>query len=163
MAVTGLAAILLVIALLLVVVSAVQPIARKLELSETVLLAIVGIIIGSLADFALRTSYASALSGIAETLLDFPISSESFLLIFLPVLVFQGALAIDVRRLAHEAATVLLLAVVAVALSTALIGFALCPLRACRLWSACCLAPLWLPRTRPPWPGFSAISGPPPA
>lgn len=60
MAVTGLAAILLVIALLLVVVSAVQPIARKLELSETVLLAIVGIIIGSLADFALRTSYASA-------------------------------------------------------------------------------------------------------
>ncbi|MFH7810472.1 MULTISPECIES: cation:proton antiporter [Acetobacter] len=127
MAVTGLAAILLVIALLLVVVSAVQPIARKLELSETVLLAIVGIIIGSLADFALRTSYASALSGIAETLLDFPISSESFLLIFLPVLVFQGALAIDVRRLAHEAATVLLLAVVAVALSTALIGFALMP------------------------------------
>ncbi|MFT8676549.1 MAG: cation:proton antiporter [Acetobacter sp.] len=127
MAVTGLAAILLVIALLLVVVSAVQPLARKIELSETVLLAVVGIIIGSLADFALRSSYASALSGIAETLLDFPINSEAFLLIFLPALVFQGALAIDVRRLAHETATVLLLAVVAVALSTALIGFALMP------------------------------------
>jgi CPA1 family monovalent cation:H+ antiporter len=127
MALTGLAAVLLVIALLLVVVSAVQPLARKLELSETVLLAIVGIIIGSVADFALRSSHASALSGIAETLLDFPINSEAFLLIFLPVLVFQGALAIDVRRLAHETATVLLLAVVAVVLSTAMIGFALRP------------------------------------
>lgn len=127
MAVMGLAAVLLVIALLLVVVSAVQPLARKLELSETVLLAIVGIIIGSLADFGLRTSHSSAFSGIAEALLDFPVNSEAFLLIFLPVLVFQGALAIDVRRLAHETATVLLLAVVAVALSTAMIGFALFP------------------------------------
>jgi len=41
--------------------------------------------------------------------------------------VFQGALAIDVRRLAHEAATVLLLAVVAVVVSTATIGLALMP------------------------------------
>ncbi|OUJ00077.1 sodium:proton antiporter [Acetobacter orientalis] len=127
MAVTGLAAVLLAIGLLLVVVSAVQPIARKLELSETVLLAIVGIIIGSLADFALRNSHLAALNGLAEMLLDFPINSEAFLLIFLPVLVFQGALAIDVRRLAHETGTVLLLAVVAVVVSTATIGFALKP------------------------------------
>ncbi|GBQ81476.1 Na+/H+ antiporter [Acetobacter malorum DSM 14337] len=127
MAVTGLAAVLLAIALLLVIVSTVQPIARRLELSETVLLAIVGIIIGSLADLALRTTHTSALNGIAETLLDFPINSEAFLLIFLPVLVFQGALAIDVRRLAHEAATVLLLAVVAVVVSTGAIGLALYP------------------------------------
>lgn len=127
MAVTGLAAVLLAIALLLVVVSAVQPIARKMELSETVLLAIVGIIIGSLADFALRNSHLAALNGLAEMLLDFPINSEAFLLIFLPVLVFQGALAIDVRRLAHETGTVLLLAVVAVVVSTATIGFALKP------------------------------------
>ncbi|GCD58394.1 cation:proton antiporter [Acetobacter pasteurianus] len=127
MAVTGLAAVLLVIALLLVVVITVQPIARKLELSETVLLAIVGIIIGSLADVALRSSHTSAFNGIAEALLDFPLNSEEFLLIFLPALVFQGALAIDVRRLAHETGTVLLLAVVAVVIATATIGFALYP------------------------------------
>lgn len=138
MAVTGLAAVLLVIALLLVVVSTVQPIARKLELSETVLLAIVGIIIGSLADVALRSSHTSAFNGIAEALLDFPLNSEEFLLIFLPALVFQGALAIDVRRLAHETGTVLLLAVVAVVIATATIGFALYPFARCRLWSACC-------------------------
>ncbi len=123
----GLAAVLLVIALLLVVVSAVQPLARRLDLSETVLLAIVGIIIGSLADFGLRTSYVSVFGGVAETLLDFPVNSEAFLLIFLPVLVFQCALAIDVRRLAHETATVLLMAVIAVVFSTAIIGFALFP------------------------------------
>ncbi|MFT8718841.1 cation:proton antiporter [Acetobacter sp.] len=135
MEVTGLAAVLLATALLLVVVSAVQPVARRLEVSETVLLALVGIVIGGGADLVIRGTYTekiptvagTALNGVAETLLDFPISSEVFLLVFLPVLVFQGALAIDVRRLADEAATVLLLAVVAVLVSTATIGFALFP------------------------------------
>ncbi|GBQ69062.1 Na+/H+ antiporter [Ameyamaea chiangmaiensis NBRC 103196] len=125
--VTGLAEILLAIALLLVVVSAIQPLANRLELSETVLLAIVGVTIGGVADLALRSSSIDYFNGAAETLLDFPINSEAFLLIFLPILVFQGALAIDVRRLAHEAATVLLLAVVAVVVSTATIGLALMP------------------------------------
>ncbi|NHN88155.1 cation:proton antiporter [Acetobacter conturbans] len=135
MEVTGLAAVLLAIALLLVVVSAVQPVARRLEVSETVLLALVGIVIGGGADLVIRSTYTdkipgmagTALNGVAETFLDFPVSSEVFLLVFLPVLVFQGALAIDVRRLADEAATVLLLAVVAVVVSTATIGFALFP------------------------------------
>ncbi|GBQ98906.1 Na+/H+ antiporter [Acetobacter nitrogenifigens DSM 23921 = NBRC 105050] len=135
MEVTGLAAVLLAIALLLVIVSAVQPLARRLEVSETVLLAVVGIVIGGGADLVLRTTYTDSLSGVAsnaingvaETLLDFPVSSEVFLLIFLPVLVFQGAMVIDVRRLADETATVLLLAVVAVAVSTATIGLALMP------------------------------------
>ncbi|MCE0742867.1 cation:proton antiporter [Acetobacter sicerae] len=135
MEVTGLAAVLLAIALLLVVVSAVQPVARRFEVSETVLLALVGIVIGGGADLIIRSTYTgkipsvagTALNGVAETFLDFPVSSEVFLLVFLPVLVFQGALVIDVRRLADEAATVLLLAVVAVLVSTATIGFALMP------------------------------------
>ncbi|GBQ30381.1 sodium:proton antiporter [Gluconacetobacter azotocaptans] len=127
MVVTGLAAVLLAIAVLLVVVSAVQPIARRLEVSETVLLAVVGIVLGGTADLVLRSSYTDLFNGAAETLLDFPLNSEAFLLIFLPALVFQGALAIDVRRLAHETATVLLLAVVAVIVSTATIGLALFP------------------------------------
>ncbi|WP_102324328.1 cation:proton antiporter [Komagataeibacter saccharivorans] len=127
MEIAGLAAILMAIAVLLVVVSAVQPLARRLELSETVLLAIVGIVIGGAADLVLRNTHLEIFSGAAETLLDFPLNSEAFLLIFLPILVFQGALGIDVRRLAHETATVLLLAVVAVAVSTATIGFALYP------------------------------------
>lgn len=100
MEVTGLAAVLLAIALLLVVVSAVQPVARRFEVSETVLLALVGIVIGGGADLIIRSTYTgkipsvagTALNGVAETFLDFPVSSEVFLLVFLPVLVFQGAL-----------------------------------------------------------------------
>ena len=127
MGVTGLAAVLLAIAVLLVVVSAVQPLAKRLHLPETVLLALVGILIGGMADVLLRSSLTNAFDGAARTVLDFPLNSEAFLLIFLPILVFQGALAIDVRRLAHESATVLLLAVMAVVVSTAAIGLALFP------------------------------------
>lgn len=127
MMMTGLPAVLLAIALLLVLVTAVQPVARRLQLPETVLLAVVGILLGGTADVLLRSPFTDVFNGAARTLLDFPVDSEAFLLIFLPILVFQGALAIDVRRLAHEAATVLLLAVVAVVVTTAAIGFALYP------------------------------------
>ena len=123
----GLPAVLLAIAVLLVVVSAVQPLAQRLHLPETVLLALAGILIGGSADFLLRTSLTDSFDGAARTLLNFPVNGEAFLLIFLPILVFQGALAIDVRRLRHELATVLLLAVVAVVVSTATIGLALYP------------------------------------
>lgn len=127
MFITGLAAVLLATAVLLVIVSAVQPLAKRLELSETVLLALVGITIGGLADFAIRLPRNEVFNSVAEILLDFPINSEAFLLIFLPILVFQGALAIDVRRLMRETATVLVLAVIAVIVSTATIGLALYP------------------------------------
>ena len=102
MMVTGLPAVLLAVALLLVVVSAVQPLARRLQLPETVLLALVGILLGGSADVLLRTPLTDVFDGAARTLLDFPVDSEAYLMIFLPILVFQGALAIDVRRLAHE-------------------------------------------------------------
>ncbi len=124
---TGLPAVLLATALLLVVVSAVQPLARRLQLPETVLLALVGILLGGTADIVLRSPFTDVFNGAARTLLDFPVDSEAILMIFLPILVFQGALAIDVRRLAHEAATVLLLAIVAVLASMVAIGLALYP------------------------------------
>lgn len=127
MPVTGLATVLLATAILLVIVSAVQPLAKRLELSETVILAIVGILLGGTADLILHSSHIHIFDTAAEILLDFPINSEGFLLIFLPILVFQAALAIDVRRLAHEIGTVLLLAIVAVIVSTATIGLALYP------------------------------------
>ncbi|QDH16144.1 cation:proton antiporter [Swingsia samuiensis] len=127
MMVTGLAAVLLAIAFLLTIVSLIQPLAKRLEISETVLLALTGIGLGAAASFVVRSSYTDLFNGAAESLIYFPINSEAFLLIFLPILVFQGAMGIDVRRLAQETATVLLLAVVAVIVSTATIGFALYP------------------------------------
>ena len=55
-------------------------------------------------------------------------NSQVFLFVFLPALVFHGALSIDVRRLARDIAPVLLLAVVAVVATTAAVGFALQPI-----------------------------------
>ncbi|UFN48532.1 cation:proton antiporter [Roseomonas sp. OT10] len=119
---------LLAIATLLVVVSAIQPLAHRLALSDTVLLAVVGIVIGGGATLLLESPYIHAFDKIAETLIHFPVNAEVFLLIFLPLLVFHGALSIDVRRLARDAAPVLVLAVVAVLVTTFAIGFALQPL-----------------------------------
>ncbi|WP_202405326.1 cation:proton antiporter [Saccharibacter sp. 17.LH.SD] len=124
---TGLAAILLTLMFLLLLVSLIQPLAKKLKLPDTVLIALVGIGLGGAAAIITNSLGLDLLEGPAETLTSFPINSEGFLLIFLPILVFQGAMNINVRSLAHEIATVLLLAVVAVIASTATIGLALFP------------------------------------
>lgn len=123
----GLAAILLTLVFLLLLISIAQPLARKINFPETVLIAIIGILVGGTASFISNSLGVDLLEGPAESLTSFPISSEGFLLIFLPVLVFHGAMSINVRSLTHEIATVLLLAIVAVVVSTATIGFALYP------------------------------------
>ena len=125
MSTVGLPAILLTIACLLVCVTAVQPVARRLMLPETVLLALLGIAIGGGADAVLTSPNIHLFDKAARVLVDLPISSETVLLVFLPILVFAGALSIDVRRLSHDAAAVLVLAIVAVVVSTAAIGVVL--------------------------------------
>ena len=119
---------LLATAMLLIVVSAIQPLARRLMLSSTVLLAVVGVLLGAGATLLLNTPQPTPLDEAASTLLRFPVNAEAFLFIFLPLLVFHGSLSIDVRRLARDWAPVLVMAVVAVVVTTAAIGFALAPL-----------------------------------
>ncbi|APH56245.1 Na+/H+ antiporter nhaP [Granulibacter bethesdensis] len=119
--------ILLAISGLLIVVSAIQPLARHLVISDAVLLAVVGVAIGVGATVVMETNHHTPLDHVASTLLAIPVDSEAFLFVFLPLLVFHGGLSIDVRGMVHDAAPILLLAVVAVFLTTAAIGFALCP------------------------------------
>jgi CPA1 family monovalent cation:H+ antiporter len=116
------------VAAMLVVVSAIQPLARRLLVADAVLLAIVGILIGAGSAFVLRSGLDGGLGEMAATFARFPVNSQVFLFVFLPALVFHGALSIDVRRLARDIAPVLLLAVVAVVATTAAIGFALQPI-----------------------------------
>ena len=59
---------------------------------------------------------------------DFGLSAESLLYIFLPALLFEAALNIDIRQLGDEVAPVLLLAVIGVVVCTLVVGFALWPL-----------------------------------
>jgi CPA1 family monovalent cation:H+ antiporter len=157
--------ILILIAGLLVIISLVQPIAIRLGLSATVLLAVVGVAMALTAglvvdnpaplsnlpaissphlplptssgpDFGppgLPSQYLNApasqppgqtFADVVRTLPDY-LHSEVFLYIFLPLLLFQTALTIEVRQIVEDAAPILLLAVVAVLVATLVIGFAL--------------------------------------
>ena len=124
----SLANVLFTIAGLLVLVGVLQPFAARLNVPSTVLLALVGILIGVAAGFLLRTTLTDAFNNVAELILDFPISSTEFLYIFLPILLFEASLMIDVRRVAEDAAAIFVLAVIAVLVTTAVVGFALAPL-----------------------------------
>ncbi|MEM7023529.1 MAG: cation:proton antiporter, partial [Pseudomonadota bacterium] len=123
-----LANVLLTVACLLIVISMLQPLAARWNLPNTVLLAVVGVLIGVAAGFLLATPLTNVFNGVAELILDFPISSNEFLYIFLPILLFEAALMIDVRRIAEDAGAVLVLAVIAVVVTTAVVGLALAPL-----------------------------------
>jgi CPA1 family monovalent cation:H+ antiporter len=125
---TSLPETLLAVAVLLIVVSAIQPLAQWLMISSTVLLAGVGVVIGGGATLLLNTPHTQAFDDAARAMLDLPINADVFLYIFLPLLVFHGSLSIDVRRLARDATPVLVMAVVAVLVTTAAVGFALAPI-----------------------------------
>ena len=86
----SLANVLFTIAGLLVLIGVLQPLAARLNLPSTVLLAVVGVFIGAAATFLLQTTLTDAFNGVAELILDFPISSTEFLYIFLPVLLVRS-------------------------------------------------------------------------
>jgi CPA1 family monovalent cation:H+ antiporter len=137
----NLANVLLTIAVLLVLIGVLQPLAARLNLPSAVMLAVVGVFIGVAATFLLQTRLTDAFNNVAELILDFPITSTEFLYIFLPVLLFEAAVMIDVRRAAEDAAAIFMLAVIAVMVTTAVVGMALAPLApvplaACLLFAA---------------------------
>lgn len=120
--------ILAAIAGLLVVIGLSEPLARRLKLPPSVLLAVVGILIGTGASFLLFSALPSGLDPVAAVFVFPPLNSEVFLYIFLPALLFHASLSLDVRRLLEDAAPIFLLAVVAVIVATFAIGYALVPI-----------------------------------
>ena len=102
-----------VLATLFVLIAFGQPLARRLKLSFTVLLALAGIAIGGGAAFFIQTPITDALNPAARAVLDLPIHSEAFLYIFLPTLLFQVALTLDLRRMVEDWVPILVMAVVA--------------------------------------------------
>ncbi|HEV2100148.1 MAG TPA: cation:proton antiporter [Stellaceae bacterium] len=113
---------------LLGLVSFLLPLAERFSIPYTVLLAIVGIAIGTATNVPAAYLHGGALRDIIATLRDFGLSAESLLYIFLPALLFESALNIDVRQLGDEVAPVLLLAVIGVVVCTLVVGYALWPL-----------------------------------
>jgi CPA1 family monovalent cation:H+ antiporter len=115
------------IAGLLVVISLIQPLARRLRVTSSVLLALVGIGIGVLASWLLYTPRTDAFNDIAAVFVNLPLNSQGILHLFLPVLLFQTTLTLDIRRMADDAGVIFVMAVVAVLVATAFIGLALQP------------------------------------
>ncbi len=133
-----LAVVLSLIAGLFVVVALTEPLAARLGLPFTVLLAAMGVLIGAGATFFWRTDLTDALNPVALAILQFPIRANVFLYIFLPTLLFQVALTVNARRMLDDWVPILTLAVVAVAVATVFIGYALMPFTSLPL-AACLL------------------------
>ena len=115
----------LVVAVLLALVSLVLPLADRLGLPYTTLLASLGVGLGTLAVAMGQMDGLGPLGDLLAGLTQFGLSADAFLYLFLPPLLFTAGLTIDVRLLFDELAAVLLLAVIAVAVATAAVGYAL--------------------------------------
>jgi CPA1 family monovalent cation:H+ antiporter len=109
--------------LLLAMIAAVEALSLRWSLSESVLLAIMGAILGGVF-MAAGGMLPAPLSGLLLPLLAAHFPAEDFLWIFLPILLFQAAVSVNVRDLLADAAPILMLAVVAVFVATGLIGLA---------------------------------------
>src|SRR5690606_9844653 len=130
-----------IIASLFLVIGLAAPLAARLGIPYSVLLALLGALIGGAALVFLRPATTEALNPVAEAILGLPIRSNVFLYVFLPTLLFQATLGMNLRRMLDDGVPILVLAVVAVVVSTVAVGYALSwasalPLAACLLIGA---------------------------
>ncbi|SHJ16131.1 sodium/proton antiporter, CPA1 family [Wenxinia saemankumensis] len=114
-----------ILAGLFLVIGLAEPLAARLRLPYSVILAALGIAIGGAAAFFLRTTFTDALNPVAEAILALPIRSNVFLYVFLPTLLFQVTLGLNLRRMLDDWVPILVLAIVAVVVATLSVGYAL--------------------------------------
>jgi monovalent cation:H+ antiporter, CPA1 family len=122
------ALVLLVMSGLLVLIGMSQPLAVRLRLPPSVLLTAIGVAIGTLPRLFHHWGFSASFDATAALFTDLPLSPETFIYVFLPLLVFEAGIVTDVRRMIEDAAAILFLAVIATLITTAVIGFALWPL-----------------------------------
>ena len=91
-----------VIACLFLVIAAAEPLAARLRLPYSAILALLGILIGGGAIFFLQTEITDALNPVAEVIINLPIRSNVFLYVFLPTLLFQATLGMNLRRMLDD-------------------------------------------------------------
>ena len=113
---------------MLVVVGFCQPLAAYLKLPPPVLLGVVGVALGGFPAVLSHLGWSARSDPFADIFVELPVSSATFIYVFLPLLVFEAGIVTDVRRTLQDAAPILLLAIVATLITTAVIGLALWPL-----------------------------------
>jgi CPA1 family monovalent cation:H+ antiporter len=109
---------------LLGLVSLLPPLAARLKLPYSVLLALAGVALGLLIQVQ-PPSHSTVASDLMTALQQFEISAEAIIVIFLPALLFEAALSVDLRSLAEDIAPILTMAVVAVVICTLVVGFSM--------------------------------------
>jgi CPA1 family monovalent cation:H+ antiporter len=110
---------------LLALATLMVPVAVRANVAFSLVLAAAGVALGGLVGTVPRLGLGGPVNDFFSALGHFDLSSEAFILVFLPVLLFETAVAIDVRRLMDDIAPILVLAVVAVLVSTFVVGFSL--------------------------------------
>ena len=113
------------VAFLFLVIGAAEPLAARLKLPFTVIIAALGILIAAGATLFLRTDYTDALNPVAEAIVGLPIRANVFLYVFLPTLLFQATLGMNLRRMMDDWVPILVLSVLAVFVATLSVGYAL--------------------------------------
>ncbi|MDY0882102.1 cation:proton antiporter [Dongia soli] len=107
---------------LLALTSLLPPLASRMRLPYSVLLAIVGCGLG-LISTAQPLAHRAVFDDFIIALRHLDISAETFLYVFLPALLFETALSINVRRLLDDITPIMAMAVVAVVICTVVTGF----------------------------------------
>ena len=133
---TEIIATVLLVSVVLVVISFLLPLSDRLKLPSNVLLAVLGMILGLLSLFWPGRGGEGLSEDLIVGLHSFDISAEIFLYVFLPVLLFAGALTIEVRRLFDELGSIFVLAVIGVVICTVFVGYSLHWLFAAPLFTA---------------------------
>lgn len=110
---------------LMAVVSLLPSLAQRLRVPYSVILALVGIAVGIGASVVNGVPGGGFFDDLFAAWANFTSSSTVFLVVFLPILLFEASLGIEVRALLDDLFPVLALAVVAVVLATFFVGFAL--------------------------------------
>ncbi len=120
--------VLFIVTVLLVVVGVCQPLAARLKLPPPVLLGVVGVALGGFPTVMSALGWSGRSDAFAEAFVALPVSATTFIYVFLPLLVFEAGITTDVRRVIEDAAPILLLAIIATLITTAVIGLAVWPL-----------------------------------
>ncbi|MCP5208284.1 MAG: cation:proton antiporter [Hahellaceae bacterium] len=121
------------------------PAAKRLSFPFTVLLAAVGTLLGIIQPVIVDLPLMGPIKDFLHALESFDVTAEAIFFIFLPTLIFEAGLGIDVRRLMDDLGPILMLAILGLLLSTFIIGATVhwvtaVPILVCFLIGAICSA-----------------------
>mgnify|MGYP000559909797 CR=1 FL=1 len=110
---------------LLTIASLLLPLANRINFPYTVLLALAGSLLGGLVLALEGTQQPGLLGDFLHALQALDITSEVVFFVFLPALIFESALNINVRHLIADIGPILLLAILGLLISTVVVGLTL--------------------------------------